>query len=61
MQMSVNPESVRYDQRVWAGKASINGVSIAPKEETMEIGRRLLEYRIESTTEVIRRAIAGHD
>ena len=60
MQMSVNPESVRYDQRVWAGKASINGVSIAPKEETMEIGRRLLEYRIAATTDVIRRAIGGH-
>jgi len=60
MQMSVNPESVRYDQRVWAGKASINGVSIAPKEKTMEIGRRLLEYRIETISEVIHRRVSGH-
>ena len=60
MQMSVNPESVRYDQRVWAGKASINGVSIAPKEKTMEIGRRLLEYRIETISEVINRRVSGH-
>ena len=58
MQMSVDPESVRYDQRVWAGKATTNGVSIAPKEETIEIGRRLMEFRIKSTVEVIRRAIS---
>ena len=60
MQMSVDPESVRYDQRVWAGRASINGVSIAPKEETMEIGRRLLEFRIASTAEVIHKRISDH-
>ncbi len=39
---------------------SINGVSIAPKEKTMEIGRRLLEYRIETISEVIHRRVSGH-
>ena len=60
MQMSVDPESVRYDQRVWAGLASINGVSIAPKQETVEVGRKLLEYRIAKTSDVIRKRLAGH-
>ncbi len=58
MQMSVDPESVRYDQRVWAGLASINGVSITPKEETVEVGRKLLEYRIAKTSEVIRQKVS---
>ena len=38
MQMTVDPSSVRYDERVAAGKATINGVSIAPMEETIALG-----------------------
>jgi creatinine amidohydrolase/Fe(II)-dependent formamide hydrolase-like protein len=57
MQMVTDPATVRYDQRVAAGKASINGVSIAPAEKAIEIGRRLLEYRIERTVAAIARAI----
>ena len=57
MQMTVSPEAVRYDQRVAAGKASINGVSIAPKEETIEIGQKLMQNRVNRTVRAIQAAM----
>ncbi len=59
MQMTVDPSTVRYDERVAAGKASVNGVSIAPMEETVALGERLMEWRNEKTVALIRAAIAG--
>ncbi len=59
LQMTVSPESVRYDERVSAGKASINGVSIAPKEKTIEIGEKLMQNRVDRTVKAIHTAI-GH-
>ncbi len=61
MQMTVDPSSVRYDERVAAGKATINGVSIAPMEETIALGEQLMEWRNNKTVELIREAIAGSD
>ncbi len=59
MQMTVDPATVRYDERVAAGKASINGVSITPKEETIALGEQLMEWRNNKTVALIREAIAG--
>jgi creatinine amidohydrolase len=59
MQMVTDPSTVRYDQRVAAGLATINGVSIDPKEETIEVGKKLLQFRVDQTVEAIRAAIAG--
>lgn len=59
MQMTVDPSTVRYDERVAAGKATINGVSIAPKEETIALGEQLMEWRNNKTVELIREAIAA--
>ena len=59
MQMTVDPSTVRYDERVAAGKATINGVSVAPKEETIALGQQLMEWRNDQTVELIRAAIAG--
>ncbi len=59
MQSTVSPESVRYEQRVEAGKASINGVSIADLEWTQDIGRKLIQFRVDKTVKAIRAAIAG--
>ena len=56
--MVVDPTVVRYEQRVKAGLAKINGVPIAPKEETIEIGRTLQAYRTALTVEKIRESIA---
>ena len=57
--MGLDPETVRFDQRVAAGKASINGLSLEPAERTIEIGRRLLQFRVDQTVEAIRAAREG--
>ena len=59
MQMVTDPATVRYDERVAAGKATINGISIAPKEKTIEVGEKLLRLRVEMTAKAIR-AARGH-
>jgi len=59
-QMVTDPATVRYDERVDAGLAHINGLSIAPKEEAIEVGRKILEWRADTTVEAIRAAIGGH-
>lgn len=58
LMMAVDPSVVRYEERVRAGKASINGVSIAPKEQTIAIGRKLIEWRTEQTVKAIAKARA---
>ena len=57
LQMVTDPATVRYDERVAADKATINGVSIAPKEKTIEVGKKLMQFRIEQTVKAIRASI----
>ena len=57
--MTVDPTTVRYDQRVAAGRASINGLSIVPKEETIEVGKKLLQFRIDHTVKAINAALSA--
>ncbi len=57
--MVTDPESVRWSARVMAGKATINGVSIADKQKALEIGRKIVEMRATNTAEAIRKAIAN--
>jgi creatinine amidohydrolase len=59
LMMLIDPTAVRYDQRVKAGLAKINGVSIAPKEQTIEVARKLVEFRADYTIKAIRAAMAG--
>src|SRR5688572_14667617 len=59
LMMFIDPTTVRYDQRVKAGLAKINGVSIAPKEQTIEIARKLVEFRADYTVKAIRAAMAA--
>lgn len=54
--MVTDPTVVRYDQRVAAGRATINGASIEPRDEIIELGRKLLQYRIDVTAAAIREA-----
>jgi creatinine amidohydrolase/Fe(II)-dependent formamide hydrolase-like protein len=56
--MAYDPKTVRYDQRVAAGKATINGVSIVPKEKTIEFGKKIVEYRATVAVEAIKKALA---
>ncbi len=58
LMMVVDPTVVRYEQRVAAGLAKINGVPITPLDETIEIGKQLMAYRTAVTVEKIRESIA---
>ena len=55
---TTDPERIRARQRQDAGLFSINGVSLDPLEQTIENGRRLVQYRAEITARAIRRAIS---
>ena len=57
--MITDPTAVRYEQRVKAGKASINGLSIVPKEKTIEIGKKLLGRRVDWTVDAINAALSA--
>lgn len=57
MMMVTDPNSVRYHERVKAGLASINGVDIAPMEETIELGKKMVAFRAAYTADAIRVAI----
>ena len=54
-----DPFSVRYDERVAAGKATINGVSIEDRVESLERAREIVAFRAEHTADAIREAIAN--
>ena len=57
MMMVTDPASVRYDERVNAGLASINGIGLTPAEKTIDIGKKMVSYRARYTAEVIRSKI----
>jgi creatinine amidohydrolase len=54
-----DPNSVRYDARVKAGKASINGVSIADKAKNTALAKQIVEFRATQTVAAINKAIAN--
>ena len=56
--MLSDPKIVRFDERVAAGKATINGISIAPKEKTIEMGKKIVEFRVNAAVEAIKKAVA---
>ena len=57
--MAIDPEYVRLDERIAAGKTSINGQSIVPMINTIEHGRRMQEIKTLATVEAIRKAVAS--
>ena len=57
MMMVSDPASVRYQQRVDANLASINGVMITPLEDAIELGRKMVEFRAEYGADDIRHAL----
>jgi len=56
---TVDPKLIRTEQRLKAGKYSINGFDMRPASKTVENGRKLVEYRAAIAVEAIRKAIAG--
>jgi creatinine amidohydrolase len=59
LMLAVDPETVRFEQRISAGLASINGVELTPLGDRIEAGRRLNDFRADLTVEAIQRAIDG--
>ncbi len=55
--MNDDPQHVRLEQRIAADKATINGISILPVEQTLEHGRKLIEFRTDATVEAIHRVL----
>jgi creatinine amidohydrolase len=54
-----DPNSVRYDQRVKAGKATINGVSVADRAKNLEWAKEIVAFRTAITVDAINKAIAN--
>ncbi len=57
--MLTDPASVRWAERVTAGKATINGVSIENKERALAWAKQIVDARAERTAALIRTAIAS--
>jgi creatinine amidohydrolase/Fe(II)-dependent formamide hydrolase-like protein len=55
-----DPNSVRYDARVKAGKATINGVSIADRAKATAQAKQIVEFRATKTIEAINKHIAAN-
>ncbi len=49
LMMLTDPATVRWEERVKAGKATIDGVSIAGKQQALSWGRELLEHQASVT------------
>lgn len=61
MMMVTDPASVRFEQRVDRKLASINGIDLTPLEKTVEVGKKMVDYRARYTAGVIRDAIGAAD
>jgi creatinine amidohydrolase len=59
LMMLTDPASVRWAERVKAGKTTIDGVNIADQQQALGWGRELLEHRASVTADAIRKAIAS--
>lgn len=58
MMMSVDARSVRAEQRMAAGNFRINGVDLVPAEQTINWGKRIINFRAEITVEAITKALS---
>lgn len=54
-----DPKSVRYEERVKAGKAMIDGFSIADRQKNLALAKEIVDFRARVTVEAINKAIAN--
>jgi creatinine amidohydrolase len=54
-----DPKSVRYDERVKAGKATINGFDISDRKKATELAKKVVDFRAQYTADAINKAIAN--
>jgi creatinine amidohydrolase/Fe(II)-dependent formamide hydrolase-like protein len=57
----VDPRTVRLEQRLAKGLFRINGVDLSPPEKTIEMGKKLVDWRAEVTVAAIRESIADRE
>jgi len=55
---TVDPNLIRTEQRIAAGKYNVNGFDMNPPSKTIQNGKKLVEYRANITVEAIRKAIS---
>jgi len=55
----LDPEKIRFKERVAAGKASINGQTLLPLDRTIANGRKLISIRANITVNAIKKALAN--
>jgi creatinine amidohydrolase len=53
-----DPRTIRWEERVKADKATIDGVSLADKARNVDLGRKIVEMRATNTVAAIKKAIA---
>lgn len=54
-----DPNSVRLDARIKAGKATIDGVSLADKKKNLEWAKEVVAFRTQVTIDAMNKAIAN--
>ena len=54
-----DPNSIRFNERVKAGKTTINGVDISNKAKNTQLAKQIVEFRATKTVEAINRLIAA--
>ena len=54
-----DPNSIRFNERVKAGKATINGVNIGDKAKNTALAKQIVEFRATKTVEAINKLIAA--
>ena len=56
---ATDPKSVRYEERVKANKATINGFSVADRKKNAELAKEIIEFRTQYTIDAINKSIAN--
>jgi creatinine amidohydrolase/Fe(II)-dependent formamide hydrolase-like protein len=59
LMMLVDPTTIRLEQRIEADLATINGISLLPMDQTLAIGKEILEIRVKTTVDAIQKVIAS--
>ena len=56
---ATDPKSIRYEERVKAKKATINGFSVADSKKNAQLAKEIVEFRTQYTIDAINRSIAN--
>ena len=55
--LSIDPHSIRTDERIAAGKFRINGIDLGPVDKTAAWGRQIIDFRASAAVEAIRKSL----